>query len=37
MEEKEPDYEKIYNRAASECHERIKHAQLMRLQDLTNL
>ena len=37
MEEKEPDYEKIFNRASSECHERIKHAQLMRLQDLTNL
>lgn len=37
MEEKEPKYEEIFNRASSECHERIKHAQLKRLQDLTNL
>ena len=37
MEEKEPKYEEIFNRASSESHERIKHAQLKRLQDLTNL
>jgi hypothetical protein len=37
MEEKDPDYESIFNRVSGECHERIKHAQLMRLKDLTNL
>jgi ABC-type multidrug transport system fused ATPase/permease subunit len=31
MEEKDPNYEEIFSRASTECHERIKHAQLMRL------
>lgn len=37
MEEKDPNYDSIISRAAGECHERIKQATLMRLQDLTNL
>jgi hypothetical protein len=31
MEEKDPNYEAILQRAAADCHERIKHALLMRL------
>ena len=37
MSEKSPNYQDIFKRYSTDAHERIKHAKLIRLQELTKL